>query len=104
MVLRVLFQKSIFDDTINGSETIFPIYLLAFGVGASIIRYAHFIDAYVGYSGYFGRNFWLKAKSFFFQIKSLNHIYPEKFITGFHICQVQVIEHITQKSKPFIAD
>ena len=55
----------VFQDAINGAETVFPTYFLAFFIAAAVIGNAHFIDAHIGNAAHFGRDLGLKSESFF---------------------------------------
>ena len=83
-------EQVIFKNTINRPKTIFPIYFFSFQICPAIIRYPVFVNADIGYAGYFCRYFGFKAKAVFFKVKLLDDILAEKFITSFHIRQVKI--------------
>ena len=66
-------EKAVFKDAVYRPETVLPTYFFAFGIGASVVGDANFVDPYIRYPGYFGGYFWLKAKSAFFEVDGLDH-------------------------------
>ena len=75
-------------------ESIFPIDLFPFLVCPPVIRDANLINPDPGYPGDLGSHLRLKSEPLLAQVYLLDNFSPEKFITGFHIREIQVGKHI----------
>ena len=66
--IELLLEQIIFEDTINGSETVFPAYLFAFFEGTSVITDSYLVNTDTFNAGNFRRYFRFKSEPALFQI------------------------------------
>src|ERR1700737_167779 len=96
------FGEGVLQQAPEGAKPVFPADFLAFGVGASPIADAHFVDAELAL-GHLDRNFWLEAKPVLLEGNRLNDLTPERLVAGLHVTQVDVGEAIGKQSKQSVS-
>src|SRR6185369_1756868 len=92
----------VFQDAIQRSKAVLGSDLLAFSVGTPSIGNTHLVDAKAHVRN-FRHDFRLETEAVFFDRNRLNHLSTEYLITGLHIRQIQVREHVGQQSQKAIA-
>ena len=80
-------REGILDDTPDGADAVFPINLLTFGVGASMVGDGNFVDA-DALLGELGGDLRLKSKAVFLDVNLLNNFATKSFVTSLHVTQV----------------
>jgi hypothetical protein len=96
-------KRSVFQNAVDGAETVLPANFLALFKGSAVVGDAYFVDADFGDARNFGRHLGFKAKALFGQMQRLHHFALEELVAGFHIRQVQVGEHVGEEGEEFVA-
>src|ERR1700722_12317278 len=99
-----LAKQIVFQNTIDGTKSIFPAYFFTFKISSAIIGNPYFINTYLRNSSQFSSYFRFKSKPFFLQFNVLNYLCFAKLITGFHICKVKISKHIAHSGQNLIPD
>ena len=95
--------NSVFQDAANGADAVAPADFFAFGVGASMIRHSHFVDADSHFS-HFSRDLWLETEAVFFNLDFLNDLASENFVAGLHVGEIEVGEHVAERGQEGVSD
>src|SRR5213079_1724387 len=93
----------VFKNRVNCPETILPADLLPFRVSPSAVRDSHFVHS-AAFAGKLGDNFWLDAKTILFYLNRLNKWSAKGFVASFHVCQINVGEHVGEQCQKLVAD
>jgi len=80
-------REGILDDTPDGADAVFPIDLLALGVGASMVGDSHFVDT-DALLGELGGDLRLESKAVFLDRDGLNDFPPHGLVAGLHIREI----------------
>jgi len=89
-------------DVSLGFETVLPADFFPFFVSPAVIGYADLVNA-ASFPGDFSGQFRFDAEAVLFEGNILNDVGSESFVTGFHIRQVQVREHVGKKCEHAVA-
>ena len=87
----------------NSTHSVLPINFFAFGVGAAVVGDGDFVDADAA-TGDFGGDLRFEAEAVFLDGDALEDLASEGFIAGLHVREVEVGEHVGEKSKEAVAD
>ena len=91
--------------TENGPQranAIFPIDFFSFGVGSSGITDGHFKNAAAAF-GELDGEFRLDVEGGAVQRNAFQQVRAHHLVAGFHVCQVEVADHVAQEGEEFIA-
>src|SRR5437588_411621 len=91
---------------VSGPDGHRPDLHLAFLIGAAGVADGDLVDAPRGAAaaGDLGGDLRLEAEAVRLEVDALEHLTPEDLVTGLHIGQVQVSEHVRHKGEELIAD
>src|SRR5262249_20803740 len=92
----------VFENGVNRTNAILPGYLLSFRISPSVIRDSYFVHS-AAFAGKLGDNFRFYSKTIFFYLNRFNNRRAERFVARFHICEIDVGEHIGEQGQKFIA-
>ena len=95
-------RKRILDDTPDGADAVFPIDLLALGVGAPVVGDSDFVDADT-LLGELGGDLRLESKAIFLDRDGLNDFPPHGLVACLHIREIQIGEHIGHEREEAVA-
>jgi hypothetical protein len=88
---------------VQRAEPILRANLLALGVGTSCVRHAHLVDAQP-HPRDARDDFGLETKPLLAQVHLLQDLAAEHLVTGLHVREVQIREHVRQQRQEPVAD
>ena len=95
-------REGILDDTPDGADAVFPIDLLALGVGAPVVGDSDFVEADT-LLGELGGDFRLKTETVFLDGDGLQNFPPHGLVACLHIRKIEIGEHIGHEREEAIA-
>ena len=84
-------------------HAVFPSDLFAFRVGAAVIADADLVNLALQL-GDFRRDFGFEPEAVFLNLNGLNDLPPEQLVTGFHVREIEVREHVGKRGQHAIPD
>ena len=85
----------------DGFERVLEADLLAFFVGAAVVRDRHFVDARA-HARDLARDFGLDAEVLRLQVEAIGDVADEHLVAGLHVRQVQVGERVGQQRQDLL--
>ena len=95
--------KVVLKDGVDGTKTIAPADFFTLGVGSAVVADPHLIDG-AAQPGDFGGDFGLKPKAVFLQGDLFQDFPAEDFITGLHVGDIDVGQHVREQREETVAD
>src|SRR5947207_13926758 len=86
-------KKIVFDDGVEGANSIAPGNFLSFIIGTAVVRDTDFVNPAAG-TGYFGGDFGFESETVFAQVKVPDDGRAECLVTGFHVGEINVFAHV----------
>ena len=86
-------KKSVFQDYKNSSEAVLPGDLLTLTVRSAVVRYPNLVYPALFFP-HFNGDFRFNSKTILFDLNASDNLRSEHLITGFHVSEVQIAEHV----------
>ncbi len=96
-----MLEKSVLDDTAQGTHPISPLDFFPFSVSAATIRNTNFIYPGVQFCN-LGSQLGFQTKSTLLDGYLLYYFLPEDLIARFHVREIEVGQHIRKQCQGFI--
>src|SRR5207247_10685392 len=93
-------KKIVFDDGVEGTNSIAPCNFLSFFIGTAVVRDTDFVNPAAG-AGYFGGNFGFESEAAFAQAKVRDNGTAECLVAGCHVGQVDDCAHVCAQTVQF---
>ena len=90
------------EDAVQGLPSVTGRDLLALLVGPPVIGNAHLVNTQAHFR-YLCDDFRLESEPVFFYLDALNDLSLEHLVTGFHVRQVQIREHVGEESQELVS-
>src|SRR5947208_11291321 len=86
-------KEVVFDDGVEGADSIAPGNFLSFFIGPAVVRDTDFVNPAAG-AGYFGGYFGFESETVFAQINVPDNGSAKCLVTGFHVGEIDVCAHV----------
>lgn len=93
--------ESILEDAVDGADAVSPADLFAFFVGAAVVGDGNLINGDFEF-GDLGGDFGFEAEAVFLDGDFLQYLAAEHFVTGLHVGEVQVGEHVGHEGEKLV--
>jgi hypothetical protein len=90
-------KEEVFEEDVKGADAVFPVYFFSFGVGSTVVGDAHLVEPDLFYFGEFKGHLGFETEPVFGEMDLLDDLGAEDLVTGFHIREVEVAQHIGKK-------
>src|SRR5262249_15521336 len=97
------FPQRIFQQTVEGANTVFPPNLFSFFVRASPIADSDFVDTQAA-PGHLDCDLRLKTEAVFLDRNCLNHLASKDLVAGFHVGKIDVGQAVGEQRQDPVAD
>ena len=88
-------KQVVLENTPDRADAVFPADLLAFFVGSPAVADTHFKNT-TSLACHLGGDFRLKAEAVFLDVDALNDLAFKDLVTGFHVGEIQIREHVRE--------